>query len=107
MDYSPWDLKELDMTEQLTLSQDKNTIGGRGTLRKQKEGKPEARDAGTNCWTARLQTRTCLSGSGASMAILITLTTLERLTLLVSKRSPLVLCPGPVIIWTSSLLSCG
>ena len=37
MDYSPWDLKESDMTEQLTLSQDKNTIGGRGTLRKQIE----------------------------------------------------------------------
>ena len=29
--------KESDMTEQLTLSQDKNTIGGRGTLRKQVE----------------------------------------------------------------------
>ena len=37
MDYSPWDLKESDMTEQLTLSQDKNTLGGRGTLRKQME----------------------------------------------------------------------
>ena len=37
MDYSPWDRKELDMTEQLTLSQDKNTIGGRETLRKQME----------------------------------------------------------------------
>ena len=41
MDYSPWDLKESDMTEQLTLSQDKNTIGGRGTLRKQMEYKDD------------------------------------------------------------------
>ena len=29
--------KELDTTEQLTLSQDRNTIRGRGTLRKQME----------------------------------------------------------------------
>ena len=37
MDYHPWDHKESDMTEQLTLSQDKNTIGGTGNFRKQME----------------------------------------------------------------------
>ena len=33
----PWGHKELDTTEQLTLSQDRNTIRGRGILRKQME----------------------------------------------------------------------
>ena len=38
-----------------------------------------------------------LNGSATSVAILVALTTFERLTLLVSKPSLLVLCPGPVI----------
>ena len=38
-----------------------------------------------------------LNGSGTSVAILISLTTFERPTLLVSKPFLLVLCPGPVI----------
>ena len=45
--------------------------------------KPEARNAGTDCWTACLLSRTCLSGSRISIAF----TTLERPTLLISKWS--------------------
>lgn len=58
----------------------------------QKQRKPEAREAGTNCCTS-LQSRTCLSGSGTPMAILITSTIFERSTLLISKWSLLVLSP--------------
>ncbi|XP_047641701.1 uncharacterized protein LOC125130384 [Phacochoerus africanus] len=39
-------------------------------------------------------------------AVLIAWTTL-RPTLLISKWSLLVFCPGPVTFWTSSVLSCG
>ena len=59
-------------------------------VREQKQGKPEAREASTNCYT-RLQSRICLSGSGTSVAILITSTIFERPTLLISKWSLLVL----------------
>ena len=45
--------------------------------------KPEGRNVGTDCWTAFLLSRTCLSGSRISIAF----TTLERPTLLVSKWS--------------------
>ena len=37
----PWGHKKLDKTEQITLSQDRNTIRGRGTLRKQMEYKDD------------------------------------------------------------------
>ena len=74
---------------------------------KQKQGKPEARDTSTNRWTTCLPHRTCLRGSGTSVAILITSPTFERPTLLPSKQSCLALYPGPVIFWTNYLLSCG
>ena len=45
--------------------------------------------------------------SGTSTAILIALTTFEKPTMLVSKQFLLVLCPGLVMLWTSSLVSCG
>ena len=63
--------------------------------------KAETREArGQGRWYKLLNcllSRTCLSGSGMSMAILIPSTTFGRFTLFTSKPSLLVLCPGPVI----------
>lgn len=56
---------------------------------KQKQGKPEARDAGTKCGLHAYYLE-LLNGSGTSMAILIALTTFERPTLLISKPSLLL-----------------
>ena len=63
---------------------------------KQKQGKPEARDAGTKCGLHAYYLE-LINGSGTSVAILIALTTFSRPTLLISKPSLLVHCPGPVI----------
>ena len=70
---------------------------------KQNQGKPEA---GTNHGLHACDLE-LLTGSGASLAILIASTSFERPALLVSKLPLFVLCPGPVILWTSFLLSCG
>ena len=76
-----------------------------------KATKAETREArGQGRWYKLLNcllSRTCLSGSGMSMAILIPSTTFERLTLLVTKWFLFVLCLESVISWTSFLLSCG
>lgn len=53
-----------------------------------------------------LPSRLCVGGSGTPMTVLITSTTFERPALLVSEQSLWVPCPGPVILWTRSLLGC-
>ena len=73
--------------------------------------KAETREArGQGRWHELLNcllSRTCLSGSGMSMAVLIPSTTSGRLTLFTWKLSLLLLCPGPMTFWASSLPRCG
>jgi hypothetical protein len=78
---------------------------GRGPSKQLVHPRRPGGDAGTSCWTVCFLSRICLSGSGASIAK----TSSESLlpTLLMTKLYLLVLCPGPVAFWTSSVLSCG
>lgn len=69
----------------------------------QKQGKTEATDPGTICWTVFLLSVTCLDGSKSPFWLL---RPPLRFTLLMTKWSLLVLCRGLVTFWTSFILSC-
>ena len=69
----------------------------------QKQGEPEARGTGTNCWTVFMLFRTCLSGPRTPVAIVIASAAFERPTLLF-QNGPIWSLAGPLTFWTSSQL---